>query len=350
LSYPLAKGQANTTAGGEASVGSLTEAQKDALVQLKDLHTQHVETEKAFQKELRTLKKKYANMYFPLYEKRCEVLASGKDPELQSATCIPNFWLTALKKHMMLADMVEAVDEPVLAYLRDIKASWLGEDEDDMELSGFRIIFCFDRNNPYFEPAELVKTYHMEAQPDETDPSLVSTDSTVIQWKPTKDITKKTITRKQKNKRTKQIRKLTETVSVPSFFNFFTKKDIPTEEELENMTEEQVEELEVLMEADYEAGVILRDKVIPHAVLWFTGEAVDSDMDMEDDGFEGEDEEDEEEEDEEEDEVDDGGGRVAHGSAPNSKGPPKSRRGPRRKKHGWNSAAKEEEPPNCKQQ
>merc|ERR1712046_563547 len=167
----------------------------------------------------------------------------------------------------------------------------------------------------------------METQPNEKDPALVRTEATEIEWKPGRDITKKVVTRKQKNKRTKQIRKLTETVSVPSFFNFFTKRDIPSEEELENMTEEQVEELEVLMEADYEAGVILRDKVIPHAVLWFTGEAVDSDMDMEDDDFEEDDEEDEEEEeDEDEDEFEDGDGGVSRGSTTKTKGPSQSRR------------------------
>ena len=37
---------------------------------------------------------------------------------------------------------------------------------------------------------------------------------------------------------TKQIRKLTETVSVSSFFNFFQKHEIPAEEELDNMHEE----------------------------------------------------------------------------------------------------------------
>merc|ERR1719478_1054385 len=117
--------------------------------------------------------------------------------------------------------------------------------------------------NPFFEPTVLTKTYHMENTDNDSEPVLSSTDATAIRWKPGRDITKKTVTRKQKNKRTKQIRKLTETVSVPSFFNFFSKHEIPTEEELTNMTEEQVEELEVVMEADYDAGVVLRDKLIP---------------------------------------------------------------------------------------
>merc|ERR1719224_270321 len=118
---------------------------------------------------------------------------------------------------------------------------------------GFSLTFTF-ASNPYFEPLNLVKTYHMELQPNEKDPALVSTDATEIDWKPGKDITKKTVTRKQKNKRTKQIRKLTETVSVPSFFSFFQSHKIPNDEEIEAMNEDQVEELEVQVEHDYEIG------------------------------------------------------------------------------------------------
>lgn len=49
----------------------------------------------------------------------------------------------------------------------------------------------------------------------------------------------------------------------------------------------------------------IRDKIIPHAVSWFTGEAAQGDdfEDLEDDD-DGEDEEDEDDEDEEEDEED----------------------------------------------
>merc|ERR1719310_625065 len=179
--------------------------------------------------------------------------------------------------------MIEENDEPVLQYLQNISAEWFdaapGEASSKL---GFTLTFSFVEN-PYFEPLNLVKTYHMELQPNEKDPALVSTEATEIEWKPGKDITKKVVTRKQKNKRTKQVRKLTETVSVPSFFNFFTKHDIPSDAELEQMTEDQIEELEVVMEADYEAGVILRDRLIPKAVVWFTGEAIDSEIDDMDD-------------------------------------------------------------------
>merc|ERR1719456_196945 len=96
----------------------------------------------------------------------------------------------------------------------------------------------------FFEPLELVKTYWMESSEENylgQDATLMCTEATQINWLPGKDVTKKTVTRKQKNKRTKQIRKLTETVSVPSFFSFFLNHSVPTDEEMENMTEDQVE-------------------------------------------------------------------------------------------------------------
>lgn len=289
----------------------LTEKEKAAVSRLKDLHVEHTQIESEFERELRELKKRYEDLYEPLYKKRAEFLGEGERLPEQGTT-IPSFWLTAMKNHPMLSDMIEENDEPVLTYLQDIRSEWLdsgsaANGSSGSNKLGFSLIFQF-RENPYFESTSLIKTYHMEMQPNEKDPALVNTEATEIEWKPGKDITKKVVTRKQKNKRTKQVRKLTETVSVPSFFNFFIKHDIPTEAELEQMNEDQVEELEVVMEADYEAGVILRDRLVPKAVVWYTGEAVDSeleDMDGDDDDG-GDDEEQSEAEDEEEEEAEEG--------------------------------------------
>ncbi|RWW06666.1 hypothetical protein GW17_00029987 [Ensete ventricosum] len=63
----------------------------------------------------------------------------------------------------------------------------------------------------------------------------------------------------------------------------------------------QAEQLQSQMELDYDIGSTIRDKIIPHAVSWFTGEAVqDDDTEIEDDE-DGEDEEDEDEDEEDED-------------------------------------------------
>ncbi|XP_021896801.1 nucleosome assembly protein 1;3 [Carica papaya] len=74
----------------------------------------------------------------------------------------------------------------------------------------------------------------------------------------------------------------------------------------------KAEELQNQMEQDYDIGSTIRDKIIPHAVSWFTGEAIqgdeleieddDEDEDIGDDDEDDEDEDEDEEEDEDEDE------------------------------------------------
>lgn len=53
-------------------------------------------------------------------------------------------------------------------------------------------------------------------------------DATEIKWKEGKDITKKTITKKQKNKKTGKQRTVEKIVDADSFFNFF-KSVCPTD-------------------------------------------------------------------------------------------------------------------------
>ncbi|GJX42913.1 nucleosome assembly protein 1;2-like protein isoform X2 [Tanacetum coccineum] len=92
-------------------------------------------------------------------------------------------------------------------------------------------------------------------------------------------------------------------------------KEVPKDEEA--IDEEEAEELQNQMEQDYDIGSTIRDKIIPHVVSWFTGEAVEED---EFDGLEEEDDDDEDDdeemddEDEEDDDDDDEDGRIGHSS------------------------------------
>ena len=38
------------------------------------------------------------------------------------------------------------------------------------------------------------------------------------------------------------------------------------------------EDTEALLQADYQIGHFIRERIVPHAVLYFTGEAVDDDV------------------------------------------------------------------------
>ncbi|GKE36434.1 nucleosome assembly protein 1;4-like protein, partial [Tanacetum coccineum] len=93
---------------------------------------------------------------------------------------------------------------------------------------------------------------------------------------------------------------ITKTENCESFFNFFNPPQIPDDEE--EIDEDTADLLQNKMEQDYDIGSTIRDKIIPHAVSWFTGEADENDeYDIEDD----DDEDDEEPEDNDIDDDDD---------------------------------------------
>jgi len=87
---------------------------------------------------------------------------------------------------------------------------------------------------------------------------------------------------------------VTKEVKNDSFFNFFDPPVIPEggEESLDDDTRD-------LLNSDFEIGQILRERILPRAVLYFTGEAQDEDE------YEEGDEEDEDELDEDEESDDD---------------------------------------------
>ena len=88
-----------------------------------------------------------------------------------------------------------------------------------------------------------------------------------------------------------------------SFFNFFTPPKVPEE------GDEGDEDIEERLELDYQLGEDIKEKLIPRAIDWFTGEALayeeldeDEENEFED---EDDDDEDEEEHDDDEEESDD---------------------------------------------
>merc|ERR1712112_665156 len=87
-------------------------------------------------------------------------------------------------------------------------------------------------------------------------------------------------------------------IKADSFFNFFDPPIVPS---LEDGAEEMDEETEQLLAADLEIGHFFRDRIIPRAVLYFTGEALeeDDDYDEEEEDEDGDDDDDDEDDDDE---------------------------------------------------
>jgi len=327
---------------------SLSPTVKDRVSALQELQSKHDELEAKFFEERAALEAKYQKLYDPLYSKRFEIVNGITDverkdePENNTTTDenkeekgVPEFWLTAMKTNEVLSVQITDRDEGALKYLKDIK--WCRIDNP----KGFKIDFYFD-TNPFFKNSVLTKTYHMI---DDNEPILERAIGTEIDWYPGKNVTQKLMKKKPK-KGAKNAKPVTKTEQCESFFNFFSPPQVPEDDE--ELDEETAENLQDLMEQDYDIGSTIRDKIIPHAVSWFTGEACqlddledadEEDDEDEEDGDEDEDEDEEEEDDEDEDEEED-------------EKPTRKPRQPAPKKGGivQRSGPAGEQPPECKQQ
>lgn len=107
---------------------------------------------------------------------------------------------------------------------------------------------------------------------------------------------------------TKQTRVVKKTVPTESFFNFFSPPKPPTDDD-----DDAASDIEERLELDYQLGEDIKEKLIPRAIDWFTGEALqfeELEEDLEAGDFEDEDDEedddlsdDKDDEDESEEEV-----------------------------------------------
>jgi len=214
-------------------------------------------------------------------------------PEDSLIKGIPDFWLTVFKNVDILAEMVQEADEPVIRHLTDIEVQM------SREPMGFSLVFHFSPND-FFTNATLTKEYSLHCEPDKDEPfdfegpEIVACKGCKIDWKVGKNVTVKLIKKKQKHKTKGQTRFVTKEVKADSFFNFFDPPEVPEgSEDVDDETRE-------LLNADFEIGQILRDRIVPRAVLYFTGEANDDESYDEDEDEDGDEfDEDEEGEDEE---------------------------------------------------
>jgi len=307
--------------------------------ELGNIQESHDELREKFLEEKRALEEKYRALYAPLYAKRASIVkgevdvenampAEGEvaDESEEAPKGIPDFWLCALRNHEAITEQITEKDEEALKYLVDVTCKPLEpvapeepEEEEEEEARGFTIDFHFEQPNPFFTNAVLSKSYHMV---DEEDPILEFAEGTEIDWHPGKNLCVK-VMRKKPKKGAKNHKPQTKTEKAESFFNFFSPPEVPGEDDEVEMTAEEAEELQEAMEEDYEMGAIIKEKIIPDAVSWFTGEA-NEDSDEDDSDFDEEEEDDEDDEDESVvDEDDENGAKTEDG---------------------------EEKPPECKQQ
>lgn len=112
---------------------------------------------------------------------------------------IPEFWLTALRNHPALSELITDRDAGALKHLTDIRIEYLPSDKPDSK-PGFKLLFTFSPNE-YFDNEVLEKTYvYQEEVGYSGDFVYDRAIGTEIKWKDDKDLTKEFEIKKQRNK------------------------------------------------------------------------------------------------------------------------------------------------------
>ncbi|TRY93669.1 hypothetical protein DNTS_001121 [Danionella cerebrum] len=317
---------------------SLPKVVKRRVNALKNLQVKCAHIEAKFYEEVHELERKYAALYQPLFDKRSEIVRAAyeptdeecewkqdeeeeltvskqeemkekakveeekKDEEKEDPKGIPEFWLTVFKNVDLLSEMLQEHDEPILKHLQDIKVKF----SDAGQPMSFALEFHFEPND-FFTNTVLTKSYKMRSEPDESDPfsfdgpEIMGCTGCTIDWTKGKNVTLKTIKKKQKHKGRGTVRTVTKTVPNDSFFNFFSPPEGTPPLTCGTILKED-EDSEAVLAADFEIGHFIRERIVPRAVLYFTGEAIeDDDDDYDEEGEEADDEEGDEEADEEND-------------------------------------------------
>ena len=110
---------------------------------------------------------------------------------------------------------------------------------------------------------------------------------------------------------TKQTRIVKKSVPTESFFNFFSPPKPPKEEDENDDDVDIASDIEDRLELDYQLGEDIKEKLIPRAIDWFTGEALafeeidDDDLESGDFDDDEDDEDDLSEDNDDEEETDD---------------------------------------------
>jgi len=314
--------------GSSGYFEALPAAVKARVNALRNLQLKLIKLESQFFQDVHELEHKYALQYEPINEMRKKIItaeyepteeecvweyaeendeedeenkdskadsAENKDSKTDSAenkseklteaatldepvTGVPSFWLTVLKSCPVVQDMLQDHDEPILQHLIDIKCN-ISKPGEEMS---FTLEFHF-KENEFFSDTILTKNYKLSDPDDETPlhydgPEIESSTGCQINWKEGKNVTVKVVKKKQIHKNKGTVRTVMKETHQDSFFNFFNPPQVPEDEE-----EELDEETEALLTSDIEIGNLIRQKVVPRAVLFFTGEASeDGDYDSRD--------------------------------------------------------------------
>uniref|UniRef100_A0A8C1X6W8 Nucleosome assembly protein 1-like 4a n=1 Tax=Cyprinus carpio TaxID=7962 RepID=A0A8C1X6W8_CYPCA len=257
---------------------------KRRVYALKRLQLQSANIEAKFYEEVHELERKYAGLYQPNFDKRRDIVAGAVEPtdeecewqsdreeeelaeDLQKKAAleekqadsagaddprgVPEFWLTIFKRVDMLAEMLQEHDEPILKHLQDITVKF---SEPGQPMS-FTLEFYFEPNS-YFSNTVLTKVYKMKSEPDAEDPFSFEGPE-IIDFL--------------------ELFKVFNSILYSKNFHWMLIVCVCVQDV----------DLDFTLTTDFEIGHFFRERVIPRAVLYFTGEALEDDESYEEEDLE----------------------------------------------------------------
>ncbi|XP_065371902.1 nucleosome assembly protein 1-like 1 [Calliphora vicina] len=248
----------------------LSADEKSCIAELKKLYLETIKLDVDLQREIYNLEKSFEKKHNAIFDKRTKLLddfknvAKGGDAKDEGHN-INNFWLKVLKSSY--TEFISKRDEKILVHLSDIRSKLYNEPD-----VKFVIEFLFEPNE-YFSNRILTKTYFLNCLPDMDNPlsydgaEIYKCEGCEIDWKQGyKEHDKKSLT---------------------SFFDFFDPPTLP-----DNTEDPTYADINVILQNDFELGFYLKERVIPKAVMFFTGEIADclssdSESDTDDEDTEG---------------------------------------------------------------
>ncbi|OJJ89497.1 histone chaperone NAP1 [Aspergillus glaucus CBS 516.65] len=204
-------------------IESLPVSVRRRVAGLKGVQKEHAKLEAQFQEEVLELEKKYFAKFTPLYQRRATIVNGAVEPtddevdagkkeeeedvgakegeeepkkeeEKEPAMSgIPEFWLSAMKNQISLAEMITERDEEALKHLVDVRMEYL-------DRPGFRLIFEFSENE-FFTNKTISKTYYYKEESGYGGDFIYDhAEGSRIDWKSDKDLTVRVESKKQRNK------------------------------------------------------------------------------------------------------------------------------------------------------
>lgn len=238
-----------------------TELVCENISALRKLQFEVAETDAELHRAIWDLECRFQERFQEIYKKRDAIVnsktgaigSSGSDSKCpqaadvgaEEAQGIPDFWLNVLKNSGTYLLLVHDDDLPILKYLNDLRVQC----RQDPDMS-FTLEFHFGEN-PYFHNEVLTKKYFMSCKVDPDNPFVFDgpeihrSRGCEINWKGN----------------------YAETVEQSSFFNFFETPEMSVP-----ASDDEIDELRTLLQADYEMGLFIKEQIVPKAACYYLKE------------------------------------------------------------------------------